>query len=371
MLNIFTIFRCILTGILVPYLAGVGLTGFLFKDKNHQEKPYCLNLIAGYLLIWTVTEIVAVPLTILKGSFSILIIVVGAVMTFACIWAVAVIIKNNKTIKDNLKNAYFSVFKTKSDMILFAVFVALFVILAGVSYGTLFTDADDSRFLVNAGDILRTNRILSTDPVTGGPIDAGYRDFKKDLVGQWSAFIALGAKLAGVEATVFAHTVYPFIAFLLTFSIYWILLGESDVVTGKKPSTTDRSLAMILLVFFMIYGDYSSHSQETMSIIRVWQGKATMALFGTLTVIYVFSLIHRDEKKISYFILLLLINISMILMSSMGVVVGTLIIGAYGLYTAIAKRSVKTLIFSALVCVPNAMLFVLSEVYTLERFLEG
>ncbi len=361
MLNVFTLIRCILMGFVLPFLAGRCFLYLVQGRKSESATNMGFFLISGYLLIWTLIEILAIPVTILKAPFSCVFIPVTVIIVVAAIAGLVIMIKEARVSKGDGKCALISVFKTKSDVIFFVVFLLLFIVLICLIEMTLFYDADDSRFLVNAGDILRTNRILSTDPVTGGPIDLGYRDFKKDLIGQWSAFLAFAAKLSGVNATVYAHSIYPVIAMILIILIYWILLGERSI--------TDKSIGMIAVMAFIIFGNYSTHSQETVSVIRIWQGKATMALFGTLTMIYLFGKIIDHEADVSNFILIFTVNMSLSLMSSMGMVIAAIMIAVYGIYAGISRRSIRVCLVSFLMCIPNALLYVLSAVYTLEKYL--
>ncbi len=374
MLNALTLIRCILVGIVIPFLAGKSFLFLIQGRKNDKAMNMGLFLISGYLLIWTMIELLAIPVTMLKASFSCVFIPVTVVVILAAIAGLVIIIKDIRGNKGDEKYALISVFKTKSDVIAFVIFILLAIGLICVIEMTLFYDADDSRFLVNAGDILRTNRILSTDPVTGGPINEGYRDFKKDLIGQWSAFLAYGAKLSGLNATVYAHSVYPVIAMILILLIYWILLGERSI--------TDKSIGLIAVLAFIIFGNYSTHSQETVSVIRIWQGKATMALFGTLTMIYLFGRITErksDTKNntksntkgedLRDFILIFTVNMAMSLMSSMGMVLAAVMIAIYGLYAGIIRRNIRVFIISCILCVPNALLYLLSAVYTLDKYL--
>ena len=41
---------------------------------------------------------------------------------------------------------------------------------------------------------------------------------------------------------------------------------------------------------------------------------------------------------------------------------------SYGLYMAVSKKKLKIFIISAFICIPNVLLYLLSEVYTIERF---
>ena len=357
--------RCIIYALVLPFLSGIGFTELL-KGRKSEEKDEGISpvfsLIAGYLLLWSLMELIAVLGTILKVPFKAIALIVLGLSVIISIYGLIVYIRRIRNGKGVIKYALLSVFKSKTEIALFVIFLIIFAAFLYMNINTLFFDADDSRFLVSAGDILRSNHILSTDPVTGKSLDTGYRDFKKDLISQWAAFIAYSSYVTGINTTVFAHFVYPVIAMTLIFSIYWLLM--------KKEETTNKVLAMILLVALFIFGNYSTHSQETVSIIRVWQGKATLAVFGVLTVIYLFKEMYDKEKLYpGDYVLLLTANLSLSLMSSMGMVIAGIMIVAYGAYMIYIKRNIKYLIPLVIICIPNVLLFILSEVYTIERFI--
>ena len=363
--------RCILFAFILPFLAGVAVTSLTDREENGAKKKeisLAFSFIAGYLLLWSLVELVSVPGTILKAPFRVMVYIILGCETTVGLYGIIVLIKGLKDKKGVTGNALLSVFDKKSNIVLFMIFVILFCIFVYLNITTLFYDADDSRFLVSAGDIVRNNHILSTDPVTGLGLDTGYRDFKKDLISQWAAFIACSSVVTGIDTTVFAHIFYPVIAMILIFSVYWLLFSE---VTYEN-----RFIVMIVLIAMFVFGNYSTHSQETVSIIRVWQGKATLAVFGVLCVIYVFMKIYAltDDKGgnkafIGYCILLFLVNMSLSLMSSMGIVISAIMIMAYGIYLVIVKKKLRYIIPMIIICIPNALLYMLSELYSIERFL--
>ena len=147
----------------------------------------------------------------------------------------------------------------------------------------------------------------------------------------------------------------------------------------EDQKTEDKLLAMILLIFLFIFGNYSTHSQETVSMIRVWQGKATLAVFGVLTLIYLFrrlemsfgssSGIKSRSGEWQSYVLLLAADLSMCLMSSMGIVIAAIMIVVYGFYVAFKVRKVRVAVLMVLLLIPNACLYIFSEIYTIERFL--
>lgn len=76
------------------------------------------------------------------------------------------------------------------------------------SFRLQLTNADDSRFVVNAVDTVRTNRMLLTDVNTGQEIAYWTGDLYKDVISPWAVFAAYLSKITGISAASMMHTFY-------------------------------------------------------------------------------------------------------------------------------------------------------------------
>ena len=379
------IIECIILFLVIPTLAGRGCLRLINRKNISQKSSVADSLIYGYMLIWAFVEIIAIPVTIMKKNFNILVVTVSVIcILFAIAGIVPGFSKNgNKEKKGKgkgmLRDALVSVFRTKEDIVFFVLFILGFIYVVYRIETTLFYDEDDSRFLVNAVDIVRTKRILAVNPVNGNPLTTNYDDFAKDLVGQWAAFLAFGSVVSGVQVTVWAHMIYPVISLILLMVIYWKLMDmisetkevkDKSITIKNRFSTADKSLMGLIVLALYCFGHISKHYAETFSLRRVWQGKGTLAGVGILLIIYCFMQIAHDEKNWGGYIMLLLANLSICLMTSMGTIIAVIMIFSYGVVMAIYKKSLRVLILSALLCLPDILLYVLSEKYTLEMFLK-
>ena len=351
--------------LLMPIILGYGVSCIVNRGED-KGFSVAKSYVSGYLFLWTLIELLAIPVTIFKASFNLLVgvvsVICAAVMVVAVIFAVTTLFLKRLKSEEKLISKYFRcIFKDKWDVTFFVIVIILFGIILYKHLGTYFFDEDDSRFIVNAVDIVRTRRILAVDPTTGLPLASNYDDFHKDLVGQWAAFIAYCSVISGVHPTIFAHTFYPVVAFTMLGMLYWLLLG--------RRSTTDKSLTLMVIMALYIYGYYSLRNAETFTMIRVWQGKGTLAAVGVLSIIWSFTLIYKKPEEKYGYIVLLLANVSACLMTSNGIILAVLVIGGYGLVYAIMTKKVRVLLISMAICVPNVLLYVLSSIYTLDKYL--
>lgn len=407
--------KCIVLFLIAPVLMGGGFLSVLLKGKRLQGTgPVRLACAfsAGWMFIWALTEVLALPLTIRKVRFSVLFWILFALLSIFLLLGIFYRIRDFREFRQEKKtriqtcgydtgspDGWFSGIRNMERRDRTVFFISTAVILAElfyILYENIFLmseNADDSRFVVLAVDYLRTDKMLLTEPTTGLPLGTNYRDFSKDIISHWAAYLAAGAKISGLPVTVFAHTVYPALAVLLMAGIYSLLVREIF------PDVLRQQTFMILILLLHIFGYYSIYNAETFLLTRSWQGKATLAGVGLPVMLLCFLLIYRyydnmnrEKQKMQkirrhevldgiaepdgpgqtaapLWVMLMATNISCCLMSAMGVVLTALFIGAYGIVTAIAVRKVRVLFLSAAAAIPNVILYVLSVRYTIGMYL--
>ena len=355
-------FLCALIAfIIVPVLAG----RFISEVTGTVSKDYLVCGILGYAMLWSTVEVLSVVVTLLKLSFMTVVVITGMIMLASAVMGCAYLHRNKKHAFD-IKG----IFKdyTKVDYAALIIFAVAFLVFLYLQENTLFVDQDDSRFLVNGLDILKSDHILLTDPNTGGPIGRNYHDFGKDLVSQWSSYLAFCSRVSGIYLTVFAHMVYPIIAYMLLMAIYDKIL----VILAKdreKARPADRFLVLTLILVIYCFGNYSVYNSETFTVVRIWQGKASVSSIGIMMIIWIFLMIHNDSENLKLYILLAMADLSLCLMSGMGVAISAMLIGVGAVCCSIYKKNIKMLLIPMAVCVPNLILMALSNFYKIRMFL--
>lgn len=317
---------------IVPYLAGNGFCELIRVEKS-IAKVYLLGLVS----IWSFCQLITVPLVLAKASFLVVVVLLSAWILFLSVYGVW---------KGDFPKASFAE-KSRGEKAIIVVTGALILIFFAVSFFAQHTDADDSRFVVNAVDIVRTNRMYLTDPTTGNALDVWVWELCKDVTAPWAVFIAYLSKMTGVFATIMAHTFFPACLFTCIFAVWWMLSEEffdSDI--------TYRCIFLDILMLLHIYGFYSIYNEEAFMMLRIWQGKAVVAALGIPAMILISMWIYRKNRK-KYYLCLCLMNISMCLMSGMGVIIGALLLGCFGLVYGVCKRNWKMTVIYWLMVIPN------------------
>lgn len=322
----------------VPYLAGNGFCEIL-QIKKTIPKLYLMGLVA----IWAFCQLVTVPFVLLKASFWIVIILLSAWILFLGGYGVY---RRDFPGFDRKR-------RTKEQRaVLFVTGVLILLFMLGVLLGQ-HTDADDSRFVVNAVDIVRTNRMFLTDPNTGNEISTWLGELSKDVTAPWAVYIAYCGKLTGLSPTIIAHLFLPLSIFTAIFGVWWML---SECFFGKD--ILHRCIFLDALMFLHIYGYYSVFSAETFTMVRLWQGKAVIAGLGIPAMLLMFLWIYQHNRKTNY-ICLALLNLALCLMSGMGVIIGALLLGCFGLLYGIFKKNWRLTLYFWMMIIPNGVYYLI------------
>ncbi len=322
---------------IVPILLGNTICGIAKLDIRLSN-----SYVIGYVGLWALFQLVTVPLVLLKQSFMIVVAIISVVVVALVIYGI--------------KKKYYSFklpgFRGIGDKVAFTVMCIAIVALLVVTAILQHTDADDSRFVVNAVDIVRTNKMFLTNPATGEAISHWEGELVKDITSPWAVFIAYCAKVTDIHATIMAHTVLQLVLTFILCLVYWML---SEVFF--KEDISSRSIFVVLALLINVYGHYSVYSAETFAITRIWQGKAVVASIGIPLVYLVSMWIYDDHKNKANYVMLFMVTMAMCLMSGMGIIIGAIMVGCISVVYGVAKKDAR--VFAYIICsaVPCALYY--------------
>lgn len=246
---------------------------------------------------------------------------------------------------------------TFADVFVFAGMLALIVFIL---YNTIIlqhTDNDDSRFVVNAVDMIRTNKLFLTDPATGASLSYWKGELAKDVTSPWAIYPACIARWTGIRAVAAFHSLIPVQVVILASAVYYALAER--LFPGER---TSKAMFVIFVWMVNLYGYYSLFCSETFLMTRGWQGKSIVAGVGIPAMLMLFLDIYRDITKRSSYVLLMLLNLAMCLLSGMGIIIGAILVASFTIVYAIDKKSFRLILWGLLVCMPNAVYY---AIYTL------
>ncbi len=348
----------IISMLIVPFFLGTVVVSLIRIDKNPVN-----SYVIGFLTMMAICELVAVPCVLLKASFNMTVIIYFLVIVLMLtIGIVKKCILPEIDVKSLKKR--FSTYGMIEHITL-----ALAIIIWGIiivnSVRLYVVDQDDSRFIVTASDMIRTNTLFLSDPNTGIVHDTwSYGiDASKDIIAPHAVFCAILSRVTATDTTLFMHSIYPVFLYVIALFIYNNLISEliegSDSLRLSKHRTAYKNLFLILIAIIMVFHYSTRNTRETVFLVRLWQGKAILAgviipaLFGAL------YLIQRKTDNLHY-VLLFIVSLAGCLASSMSTLLIPLVLGIYGLIYGITKKSIRVSISIWLSAVIPVILALLS-----------
>lgn len=350
--------------ILVPLMAGSGFCGMFSLGKSWSK---CF--LVGHVLMWAVCQVIAVPCILLKAHFYVVVVLVTLILVALSAYSVY-----KGHIKRLFVNSIGEELKQSGALDLAGIML-VWILLGFMIYQSIvlfYGDADDSRFVVNAVDVYRTNRLILTDVNTGKALTTWIGDMYKDVVAPWAVYMAYISKLVGLYPTVVMHTVFPPVILVVLTSVYWLLAKE---LVGEKRR--DDAIFVLILLLLHIYGNYSRYSAEGRFLVRSWQGKSVLASVGIPAMMLAFLWFYKSLKEygiqespmerkesgqvvLGGWLLLLGLDLAGALFSSMSMILCPILIGCFGLIYGAARKSIRLTIMIWLCMIPNVICYIIA-----------
>lgn len=321
--------------VLVPFLLGLLYTRFAEEDKN----SVLLNIAAGYVAAFGLFEFVAQPLIWTRQSLSTLVGVYGGLVLALCVWSVAL---NRRRFLEIAREAFGAV-RQFTLCIWAELLVIAGQVLIYIRYE--YSNADDAFFVAAAETAVRTNTILSYNPYTGSLYE---KLPSRYVLSPFYAFTAAVSRITDTHPAILAHSVFMILFLLLAYAVY-ALIGKALF----SNQTEKVGYFLIVLTALNIFSAYSERTSGLFLLIRLWQGKAVLAGILLPMVLYLAIRIFLREGKRADWVLLFLLMSACCMVSSMGIMLGAVMLGILGILFAWKNKSLRLLFYSAACCLPN------------------
>ena len=337
--------------LILPTLGGLPFCA-LIKKRYTLSSAFMLGLLSEFAFC----QLIFVPFVLIRLSFAAcanVLLIFILIMAFTGAYLYWIQVRYGREMQPAKEPAGWDI----ADIILF---VGMIAIIAFILYNTIIlqhTDDDDSRFVVNAVDMLRTNKLFLTDPATGAPLDYWKGELAKDVTSPWAIYPACIARWTGVRAVAAFHSLIPVQVVILASFVYYAL-GER-LFSGERMS---KSMFVIFVWMVNLYGFYSLYCGETFLMTRGWQGKSIVAGVGIPAMIMLFLDVYQDLSQRASYVLLILLNLAMCLLSGMGIIIGGIMVASFTLIYALEKKSTEIVIWGLLICLPNILYY---AIYTI------
>lgn len=318
--------------LLVPILIGSLFTKYMKTDKN----SIALSLICGYAGMFTIFEIVMLPMIYLKATFEILVWILGGLLLI--ISAVSCIL-NATRVKKVWKN-FFWEFPRQHFTLYLAIFIIVFQVL--VCTISMHLDYDDAFYVGTSSTTIQTNSLYQYDPYTGN----AYQEFPaRYVLSPYPIYISMMSKLILMHPATVAHTVMPAIFIPLVYSLI-ALIGKKILPDNKKAF----GIFMLIVAVVQIFSYYSVYTASTFILLRIWQGKALLAnLFLPGIFYFVIRTMGDKGKSVEWIVLFCMVSASAFV-SSMGIMLAPIMMGILSLIYSIYRKKLRYILQGLLCC---------------------
>ena len=321
-------------------LAVPGAAGGIVLFENEKKSPG-MCLLAGYLLMFSVAELMILPmiwanlpLHILKYSFAgvmIVLTLVGMILLY----------------KDKGHKSFGSGKRRKISVYFLVAAVLIFFQLGAASY-LAHMDADDAFYVATATTAVHTDTIFSVNPYTGY---AYVHLPSRYVLSPFPVFLAVISSLCRFHPAIVAHTIFPA---LFIFMAYVVLYQYAKEWFPEEQNA--RGIFMIFCAVIIWFSGYSIYNSENFQMIRIWQGKACMAsVFLPLLLYLGMCIIMKKQREYSW-IMLLMTDISCCLLSSMGIMLACIMLVILLVMGLVRYRDLQKTACAALCCLPSLLL---------------
>ncbi len=317
------------------FVATVGLIVVREKELGFSGLLKCW--IFGQMLLFAVFQIFAVPMILLRWKFDFLFWsycgVCLALLCFGC-W------RFNKGVRIKLRKPVFS------PLAFILLFTAVLLILyqSCIYFFGIHLDEDDARWLAQANDAIEYGNMITRNFHTGE--FAGVFFLPKDVTSPWPMMVATLARVLHTNVSTIAHSFYPTIEIWVVYGAYW-LIGR-ELYTKIEARLSFLLLSAVCLLFF----GGSVYTQGAFSLVRIWQGKATVAAVIIPSLLYIFIRINKTNNGYEW-LKAAIIGCAACLFSGMGISISLIMLGAYGLYNILAYKNLKRLLVWIAVMLPS------------------
>jgi len=315
---------------------------------------------AGYLTMFSIFELVTLPMVIIGLKFRIAVRCVVVILILAASVGIVFAIKAAMEREGIIQRVLGAVGIQKWNFsegfrpdVQAVCLWALFIILVGFQLYQAFHlavfDGDDAYYVAQSVTAVNRDSMYGYIPYNGFGTSLDIRHAIAVLP-LWIAFVA---KMSGIHATILSHLILPFIFVPLTYLAYYLV--------AKRLFLEKKRLIpafMIIIGVLQIFGNVSIYTKETFFVMRTWQGKSFFANFVLVVTLALILWLFEEEqeegerKNPGLWAMLVCANITAAFSTALGVFLMAVLIGVTGCLLAVKNRSVRILWKFVVSCIP-------------------
>lgn len=347
--------------IAIPFCIGLIPAHFLSAER----KNIGVTLLAGYLIMWAVFEIITIPAVVLI-QYDNFLFVLRWFMVAAILLAIAGVIicyfdgaqRRNRFERPLISDTvpYRPGIEAKIEWILFFALVGfqLYMSVTRTSF-----DGDDAYYVVQSLMAQQNGAMYRNHPYTGrsAPLDARHA---LAVFPMWVAFIAVKADM---HATIVSHVIMPLVLIPLSYLVYYEI-GKTLFASRKE----NIPVFMIIMGMFQMFGNVSIYTNEAFFLTRTWQGKSVAGSFVIpmlfLIVLWIFEKDKEKRREAGLWIMLVCLNMTAGACSSIAVFLLVFLLAMMAFCFMIVERDIRIAVKLGLTCIPSAAYVLLYLILT-------
>lgn len=338
--------------IIVPFAIGCIPCAFVQK----RVRTCGLIMAAGYLVMFSVFEIVVMPMVLAKAKFSTavkwasLVLILTAAVGIG--FAVKAALEKKKFIPALTEGFGIRLPEGKPDIqsvFLWILFLAVVGFQLYQACKLAVFDGDDAYYVAQSVTAVQRDSMYGYIPYNGFGTSLDIRHAMAVLP-LWIAYVA---KQSGIHPTILSHLILPFIFVPLTYLSYYLV--------AKRLCTEKKRLIpafLFVIALLQIYGNVSIYTKETFFVMRTWQGKSFFANFVLTMALAVILWLFPEQKEETekknpgLWVLLFCTNITAAFSTTMGVFLMAILLGVTGCCLAVRNKSARILWKFVVSCIP-------------------
>lgn len=314
-------------------------------------------MLAGYLLMWSVFEVITVP-AVLLIQYDNFLFVLRWFMVAAILLSIAGILllflrvkREREEVRPILLSDLVQHKMSLEVKIEWAVFLALAAFQLYMAVTRASFDGDDAYYVVQSLMAQQSGGMYKNLPYTGrsSPLDIRHA---LAVFPMWIAFVSVKA---GIHATIVSHVVMPLVLIPLSYLVYYEI--AKALFQEKKENIP---VFMIIMGMFQMFGNVSIYTNETFFLTRTWQGKAVVGSFVIPMLFLLLLWLYNEEKKkdggnAGVWIMLVCLNMTAGICSSIAVFLLAILLAVMAFCLMLVERDIKVPVKLGLTCIPNAV----------------
>ncbi|HJD26547.1 MAG TPA: hypothetical protein IAA12_08835 [Candidatus Blautia intestinipullorum] len=322
----------------VPAFAGVPFLG------KKQRGNIAETMLAGYLALFSLMEILTLPMTWLQMPLHVLTASYGAAAVVLAVWGIFCM-KNKK--------ALFGLHEKRIHWNFYFCLAVLLIVLQVIMCTVLaHADADDCFYVGAATTDVYTDTIFEVNPYTGREYVALPRRY---VLSPFPVFLAVVSQLSGgLHPSIMAHVFFPLIFLPIAYMVQYCLAGK-----WFRNDKKAQGIYLFLAALLCSFSGYSVYNAGNFQMVRLWQGKALLAAAFLPLLFYLCISILLEKEPSHPWFLLILANISCCLLSSMGIILAPLMTGCFLAVCLLLTRKWKRVLLGLMCCLPSILLGIL------------